>query len=75
MLSASDVEPMTGFSAGAVCPFANPAGTRVFLDSSLKRFDVVYPSGGSASSAVRMTIEELELTSGAEGWVEVTQTG
>lgn len=73
MLAAEDVERLTGFPIGGVCPFANPAGTRVFLDVSMKRFDVVYPSAGSASSAVPMTLEELERCSGALGWVEVTR--
>jgi prolyl-tRNA editing enzyme YbaK/EbsC (Cys-tRNA(Pro) deacylase) len=73
MLEAADVEPLTGFKIGGVCPFGNPAGTRVYLDESLKRFDVVYPAGGSASSAVPMTIPELEASSQSSGWVEVTR--
>lgn len=73
MLAADDVESLTGFPIGGVCPFANPAGTRVFLDASMQRFDVVYPAAGSASSAVPMTLSELETCSGALGWVEVTR--
>lgn len=73
MLAPEDVEPLTGFPIGGVCPFANPAGTRVFLDVSLRRFDVVFPAAGSASSAVPMTLEELQACSGALDWVEVTR--
>jgi|SRR5690625_321611 len=73
MLGAADVEPLTGHPPGGVCPFANPEGTRVFLDESLKRFESVWPAAGSASSAVSMTITELERCSRAEGWVEVTR--
>lgn len=72
MLASEDVERMTGHPPGGVCPFANPSGARVYLDESLKRFDAVYPAAGTASSAVRMTIPELEACSLAQGWVEVT---
>lgn len=73
MLGAEDVERLTGYPVGGVCPFANPEGTRVYLDESLRRFDVVHPAGGTASSAVTLTIAELEECSGAAGWVEVTR--
>ncbi len=72
MLAAQDVEALTGHPIGGVCPFANPAGTRVYLDASLRRFETVYPAAGSASSAVALTLAELEAVSGALGWVEVT---
>lgn len=73
MLAAEDVLALTGHPVGGVCPFANPEGTRVYLDESLKRFDVVYPAAGSAESAVPMTLDELERCSGALGWVAVTK--
>lgn len=73
MLAAGDVAPLTGHPPGGVCPFANPEGTRVFLDTSLRRFDSVWPAAGSASSAVAMTVPELEECSRAEGWVDVTR--
>lgn len=73
MLPAESVEPLTGHPVGGVCPFANPAGTRVYLDESLRRFETVYPAAGSANSAIEMNLEELEKISGAQGWVEVTR--
>ena len=72
MLGPDDVKPLTGYPVGGVCPFANPAGTRVFLDESLRRFELVYPAAGTPNSAVPLTPEELEAASGALGWVEVT---
>lgn len=72
MVSADDLERLTGHPVGGVCPFANPPGTRVFLDESLRRFETVYPAAGTASSAVPMTLAELESCSGALGWLEVT---
>lgn len=73
MLAAEDLEPLTGHPVGGVCPFDNPSGAKVFLDESLKRFEVVYPAAGTANSAVPMTIAELERCSAADGWVEVTR--
>ena len=43
----------------------------MYLDESLKRFDVVYPACGSASSAVKLTIPELETASEYLGWIDV----
>lgn len=73
MLPAESVEPLTGHPVGGVCPFANPAGTRVYLDESLKRFATVYPAAGSGNSAIAMNLDELEEISGAQGWVNVTK--
>ncbi len=65
------VEDAVGYAPGGVCPFGINEGVSVYLDESLKRFDVVYPAAGSANSAVPMTIEEMESCSGALGWVDV----
>lgn len=35
MLKADEVEPMTGFPIGGVCPFAPKDGVKVYLDESL----------------------------------------
>lgn len=72
MLTREQVEPLTGYPIGGVCPFANPSSARVFLDESLRRFESVFPAAGSDTSAVEMTLDELERFSNAEGWVEVT---
>ncbi len=71
MIPAGSVLELTGFPMGGVCPFAVPTGVPVYLDESLKRFDVVYPSGGSKQSAVKVSLGELETASGAVGWVDV----
>lgn len=72
MVSADDLERLTGHPMGGVCPFGNPEGARVYLDESLQRFDVVYPAAGTDRSAVRVLVAELEAISGAAGWVGVT---
>lgn len=73
MLRADEVEALTGHPVGGVCPFANPANAAVHLDTSLKRFDTVFPAAGSADSAIELTPAELEDLSGAAGWVTVSR--
>lgn len=66
------LESLFGHPMGGVCPFALKDGVEVFLDESLKMFDVVYPAGGASNNAVKVTPEELEkLTNGT--WVDVTR--
>lgn len=71
MLSAEEVVELVGHAVGGVCPFGVKSGVSVFLDESLKRFEIVYPACGSSNSAVELTIPELEKCSGFETWVDV----
>ena len=71
MLPHDKVEEMTGHPVGGVCPFGVKEGVRVYLDISLKRFDIVYPAAGTASSAVKLTVDELYKASGALGYIDV----
>lgn len=70
MISHDEVENITGHPVGGVCPFALKEGLKVYLDVSLKEFDIVYPAGGSPSSAVRITPEYLQQVTNGE-WVDV----
>ncbi len=72
MLRGEDVLALTGHPIGGVCPFANPEGTRVFLDESLRRFETVYPAAGTGTSAVQVAVAAFDALSGADGWVDVT---
>ena len=74
MLTAEQLVALVGHAPGGVCPFALKEGCRVYLDGSLRRFDVVYPAAGDAASAVELTVPELEQCSGALGWVDVCVT-
>ena len=65
-----DVERLTGHPQGGVCPFALPEGVRVFLDESLKRYDVVYPAAGAPNNAVQLTPDELAAVTGGQ-WVDL----
>lgn len=71
MLSAEEIEPLTGHKVGGVCPFAVNNGVEVYLDVSLKRFKTVFPACGSANSAIELTIPELEQHSGFLEWIDV----
>lgn len=71
MVPADRLVELTGHPMGGVCPFANPDGAAVWLDESLRRFETVFPAAGTAASAVRLGIAELERASGAAGWVDV----
>lgn len=71
MLSTDRVEPLIGHAVGGVCPFGVRPGVEVYLDASLRRFDVIYPAAGTPKSAVRLSVPELERASEAIGWVDV----
>lgn len=74
MLPFESVEPLIGHGVGGVCPFGVNEGVQVYLDVSLKRFDIVYPACGNAASAVKLTLEELEKASLFTAWVDVCKT-
>lgn len=71
MLAHDEVPVRVGHAVGCVCPFAIKEGVHVYLDQSLHRFETVFPAAGNAASAVRLTPDELERASEAEGWVDV----
>lgn len=71
MLKFEEVEELIGHGVGGVCPFGINDGVKVFLDVSLKENEIVYPACGSANSAVKLTIDELDKISNNVGWVDV----
>lgn len=71
MIPGNRVEELVGHAPGGVCPFAVAAGTPVYLDESIRRFEFVYPACGDSNSAVRLTPAELERAVGSAQWVDV----
>ena len=70
--SQEEVIEFTGHAIGGVCPFGiENKGVKIYLDTSLKRFETVYPACGSGNSAIKLTCNELELLSNCSGWVDV----
>ena len=71
MLTPDEAVALIGHAVGGVCPFAVNEGVTVYLDESLRRFETVFPACGSSSSAIELTIPELEKYSGYADWVDV----
>ncbi len=74
MIPFEAVEALIGHGVGGVCPFGIKDAVEVYLDVSMKRFDVIYPACGSANSAVRLSPGELEEVSGYKKWVDVCKS-
>ena len=72
MLGADETLALTGHPVGGVCPFGLATRLPVYLDESLKAFDVVYPAGGSLNTSVRVPTERLFDLVG-ERWVDLTR--
>jgi prolyl-tRNA editing enzyme YbaK/EbsC (Cys-tRNA(Pro) deacylase) len=65
MANAEEVFEVTGYQPGGVCPFALKQTVPIYLDESLKRYDVVYAAAGTANTALPITFEQLrEITGG-----------
>ena len=70
MLGPEETLAVTGHPVGGVCPFGLATEVPVFIDVSLKAYDVVYPAAGSLNSSVEVSTERLaDLV--AERWVDL----
>jgi len=73
MLSAEEVVEHTGHPVGGVCPFGLPGALRIFVDVSLKPFDIVIPAAGAINAALCIAPQRLVELVRAE-WVDVAQS-
>ena len=73
MIPVDEVEALIGHAVGGVCPFAVNEGIPIYLDESLKRFDVVYPAAGNDKSCARFKVDELERYIKSAGWADVAK--
>ncbi|MBO8138406.1 MAG: YbaK/EbsC family protein [Desulfotomaculum sp.] len=65
LASREEVENITGYKVGGVCPFALKVNVPIYLDKSMERFDVVYTAAGTANSALPISLDKLqEITGG-----------
>lgn len=71
MVPYDQVEEYIGHVPGGVCPFVLNKDVSVYLDISLKRFDIVYPAAGDSHSAVRLSLNELQKLVMSIAWVDV----
>lgn len=70
MLSANQVEEITGHPVGGVCPFGLKQQLKIYFDVSLRNFVEVVPAAGSANSAMKVSPDRMvELVQGT--WVDV----
>src|SRR5690606_30852022 len=69
MLGAEDVLRLTSHQVGGVCPFGLPAPLPVFLDTSLKIYDLVIPAGGDTHASVKLSVDRLAELCGNK-WVD-----
>lgn len=70
MLGPEQTFELTGHPVGGVCPFGLKTDLPVFLDVSLRDFEVVYPAGGSLNTSVEVTVDRLFALVG-ERWVDL----
>jgi len=70
MLDADATFELTGHKVGGVCPFGLETKLPIYVDVSLKAFDVVYPAGGSLNTSVEIPTERLFDLVG-DRWVDV----
>lgn len=71
MIAFDEVEKLIGHSVGGVCPFGINENVEVYLDESLKQYEIIYPACGSSNSAVKLTVNDLETASNYLKWVDV----
>ena len=72
MLKPEETEEITGHAVGGVCPFGLKDGVNVFLDNSLKAYDIVYPAAGASNNAIRIKVSEFaDITNGQ--WADLSE--
>lgn len=73
MLKPDEVAEEIGHEIGGVTPFGAKEDVIIYLDESLRVYDVVYPACGSANTAAKFFVDELEGLFGKENMVDVTK--
>ena len=70
MLGPEETLALTGHPVGGVCPFGLATPLPVYVDLSLRDFDLVYPAAGSRTSSVAVTPQRLFELVGLR-WVDL----
>ena len=61
-----EVEKITGYRVGGVCPFDIDSSVPIYLDSSMQRFETIYTSAGTPHSLLPISFEQLKRVTGGE---------
>ena len=69
MLDAEDVFRLTSHPVGGVCPFGLPSPLPIYLDVSIKIYDIMIPAGGDTHASVRLSVARLAELCG-NNWVD-----
>lgn len=69
-VSAADCLELVGHPPGGVSPFGLKDGVELYLDESLRAFDVVHPAAGAVDNSVAVAMDELENWTGG-AWTDV----
>ncbi|WP_316356984.1 YbaK/EbsC family protein [Devosia sp.] len=69
MLGAEDVLRLTSHPVGGVCPFGLPDQLPIYLDVSIKVYDVMIPAGGDTHASVTLSVARLAELCGNK-WVD-----
>jgi prolyl-tRNA editing enzyme YbaK/EbsC (Cys-tRNA(Pro) deacylase) len=72
MLGPEETLALTGHPVGGVCPFGLASDLPVYLDLSLKDFDLVYPAAGSLNTSVEVAPARLFALVGRR-WVDLVR--
>lgn len=72
MLGAEEVEQLTSHQVGGVCPFGLPGPLPIYLDVSLRVYDLLIPAGGSTHASVKLSLDRLAELCGGK-WVDACQ--
>ena len=73
MLSPEEVADEIGHEVGGVTPFGVKEGVKLYVDESLRTYDIVYPACGSAYAVCRFRPDELIEAIDADGAVDVAK--
>lgn len=71
MIKREDLIEKIGYPMGGVCPFNVNEDVEIYMDHSLKRFEKVYPAGGSEDSVIELSLQELERIIQPVKWVDL----
>jgi len=64
MAKPEEVEQVTGYSVGGVCPFDIEGTVPIYLDQSMQRFTIVYTAAGTPHSLLPISLEQLQAITG-----------